>query len=134
MNSNDLFSRPQSGHSFALAALAAAVIGCALAALPVQARERHTTVSGANGRTATRDVSRQGGGVSSSTTDPNGQTASRSVDRSSTGTSATVTGPNGQTATRNVARSATGATGTVTGPNGQSATRTTTRSTSTTAP
>lgn len=105
MNSNDLFSRPQRGHSFALAALAAAVIGCALAALPVQARERHTTVSGANSKTATRDVSRQAGDVSSSTTGPNGKTASRSVDRSSTGTSATVTGPNGQSATRTTTRS-----------------------------
>lgn len=85
---------------------AAALVSMSLlAALPAQARERHTTVAGPNGQTATRDVSRAQGDVSSSTTGPNGKSASRQVDRSATGTEATVTGPNGQTATRSVQRS-----------------------------
>lgn len=83
-------------------ALAAAVLGSAFALLPdaAQARERHTTITGANGQTATRHVQRSKGDVHSSTTLPNGKTASRSVERSASGTTATVTGPNGRTATR----------------------------------
>lgn len=85
-----------------LAALAAAVLGASLAVLPpaAEARQRQTTVTGAQGKTATRNVSRVKGDVQSSTTGPNGKTASRSVERSAEGTTATVTGPNGQTATR----------------------------------
>jgi hypothetical protein len=88
--------------TFALAALSAAVIGTTLAVVPVDAdaRQRQTTVTGANGKTATRSVTRAGGDVQSSTTGPNGKTTSRSVDRSAAGTTATVTGPNGKTATR----------------------------------
>lgn len=74
----------------------------ASAALPeaAQARDRHTTVTGANGKTATRDVHRAQGDVQSSTTGPNGKTSSRVVDRSASGATATVTGPNGKSATR----------------------------------
>lgn len=80
--------------------LAAAITGSALLATAAEARERQTTITGANGKTATRQVQRAGGDVQSSTTGPNGKTASRTVDRSSSGTTATVTGPNGKTATR----------------------------------
>jgi hypothetical protein len=66
----------------------------------VMARERMTQVTGAGGKTATRQVQRSGGDVSSTATGPNGKTASRTVDRSAGGTTATVTGPNGQSATR----------------------------------
>lgn len=69
-----------------------------------QARERQTTVTGANGQTATRMVSRSQGDVSSQTTGPNGATASRSVDRSASGTQAVVTGPRGKSATRSTTR------------------------------
>lgn len=89
-----------------------------LAVLPAEARERHTGVTGPNGQTATRDVSRVQGDVSSITTGPNGKSASRQVDRSATGTSAMVTGPNGQSASRSTTRSATGSQTTVTGPDG----------------
>ena len=65
-----------------------------------QARERNTTVTGANGKTAQRSVTRSEGDVSSTTTGPNGKTTSRSVDRSANGATATVTGPNGKTASR----------------------------------
>ncbi|MGD9835230.1 MAG: hypothetical protein AB7U92_20950 [Piscinibacter sp.] len=65
-----------------------------------EARERHTTVTGAEGKSATRHVVRARGDVQSSTTGPNGKTVSRSVERSASGTTATLTGPNGKTATR----------------------------------
>jgi len=94
-----------SKHLTAIAIVTAALCS-ALAALPAQARDRHTTVTGANGKTATRDVSRQNGDVQSSTTGPTGKTSSRSVDRSASGTVATVTGPNGKTGTRTTTRSA----------------------------
>lgn len=82
--------------------LLAAVLALAFGA--AQARDRHTTVTGPSGQTATRDVSRAQGDVSSQTTGPNGATASRSVDRSASGTQATVTGPRGKTATRSTTR------------------------------
>ena len=83
-------------------ALGAAVLGAAFAVVPTaaEARDRVTTVTGAQGKTATRKVSRAKGDVQSSTTGANGKTMSRTVDRSAAGTTATVTGPNGQTATR----------------------------------
>ena len=83
-----------------LMTLAAAIAGTALLATPAEARERNTTITGANGKTATRQVQRAGGDVQSSSTGPNGKTRSRTVDRSASGTTATLTGPNGQTATR----------------------------------
>ncbi len=87
----------------------AAMLASALAVLPApaQAGERQTTVTGANGKTATRNVARQNGDVQSSTTGPNGKTASRSVDRSASGATATLTGPNGKVASRTTTRSAT---------------------------
>jgi hypothetical protein len=87
-----------------------------------QARERHSTMTGANGQTATRDILRNKGDVSSTTTGPNGKTSSRLVDRSATGTSATVTGFNGNTATRETTRTDSGSTTTVTGSEGKSGT------------
>ncbi|HSV46404.1 MAG TPA: hypothetical protein VLJ58_11515 [Ramlibacter sp.] len=69
-----------------------------------QAAERHTSVTGPNGKTATRDVLRQDGDVSSTTTGPNGKTGSRVVDRSASGTAATVTGPNGKVVKRTTTR------------------------------
>jgi hypothetical protein len=100
-----------SRHLSAIAIVTAALCS-AFAALPAQAqaRERHTTVTGANGKTATRDAARHNGDVQSSTTGPNGKTSSRSVDRSASGTVATVTGPNGKTGTRTTTRTVTGAT------------------------
>lgn len=94
-----------SRHLATIAVVTAALCG-ALATLPAQARERHTTVTGVNGKTATRDVSRHQGDVQSSTTGPNGKTSSRSVDRGASGTTATVTGPNGKSATRTTTRTA----------------------------
>lgn len=84
--------------------LAAALATVALQPDLAQARERQSTLTGANGKTATRHVVRGGGDVTSSTTLPNGKTSSRVVDRSASGTTATVTGPNGKTATRTVVR------------------------------
>lgn len=83
-----------------LLTVAAAIAGTALLAGAAQARERSTTITGANGKTATRQVQRAGGDVQSSTTGPNGKTSSRTVDRSASGTTATLTGPNGKTVTR----------------------------------
>lgn len=94
----------------------------ALLAEPAQARERTATATGPNGKSATRQVSREQGQVSSSTTTSGGKTASRQVERTEGGTSATATGPNGKTATRETVRTDTGSTTTVTGPNGQQAT------------
>lgn len=85
-----------------LTLMAAATFVLSLAALPdvAEARERKTTVTGANGKTATRNVSRAGGDVQSSSTGPKGNTRSRSVDRSAEGSTATVTKANGETVTR----------------------------------
>lgn len=83
-----------------LIALAAALTATLAIGENAQARERQTTITGANGKTATRHVVRQQGDVQSSTTGPNGKTTSRSVERSASGTTATLTGPNGKTATR----------------------------------
>lgn len=96
-----------------------AVLACSGAA---QARERHSTITGANGQTATRDILRSKGDVSSSTTGPNGKTSSRVVDRTASGTNATVTGFNGNTATRETTRTDSGSTTTVTGSGGKSGT------------
>lgn len=92
-----------------------------------QARERKATVTGANGKTATRQVVRQRGDVSSSTTGPTGKTSSRSVDRHAGGAQATLTGPNGQTATRSTTRGDGSSSSTVTGPRGQTVNGTVTR-------
>ena len=77
-------------------------VAAVLAATPgeAQARERQTTVTGPQGKSATRAVSRHHGDVQSSSTGPNGKTSSRVVDRSPGQTTATVTGPEGKTATR----------------------------------
>ena len=91
---------PRRGQALALLALMAALTGLAALPDPTQARERQTSVTGSGGKTATRNVARQGGDVNSSTTLPSGKTTSRSVDRSAGGTTATVTGPIGQTVTR----------------------------------
>ena len=92
----------------------------AMVTQPALARDRQTTVAGANGKAATRDVSRAQGDVSSSTTNAPGRTlASRQVDRSPGQTSATTTGPRGNTTTRDTTRSGSGSSTTVTGPNGQ---------------
>jgi hypothetical protein len=104
---------------FAIAITVIALLGVLNAA---QARERHTTVTGSNGKTASRDVARSGGDVSSSTTGPNGKTSSRQVDRSTGGTQATVTGRNGQSATRSTTKTDTGSSTTVTTSGGKTAT------------
>lgn len=88
----------------------------------VHARERHVSVTGANGQTATHDIMREKGDVSTTTTGPNGKTSSRVVDRSASGTSATMTGFNGKTASRETTRTDSGSTTTVTGPEGKSGT------------
>ena len=62
-----------------------------------QSRERSTTITGANGKTAQRSVDRSAGDVSATTTGPNGKTATRVTTRTGTGSQTTVTGPNGQT-------------------------------------
>lgn len=87
-----------------------------------EARERKTTVTGANGKTATRSVNRQQGDVSSSTAFGNGKTSSRAVEREPGSTQATMTGPNGGTATRSTTRTDTGSTTTLSGPQGKSGT------------
>lgn len=91
---------PRRGHTLSLLALVAALVGATALPDAAQARERSTTVTGANGKSATRSVSRAGGDVQSSTTGANGKTTSRTVDRSAAGTTAVVTGPNGQSVTR----------------------------------
>jgi len=92
-----------------------------------QARQRATTVTGPNGKTATRNVDRSAGDVSANTAGSNGATSSRAVDRSAAGTTATSTGPKGKTASRATTRTATGSQTTVTGPNGQTGSATVTR-------
>jgi hypothetical protein len=102
------------------AIVALACAGAVLAATDeAEARQRSTTVTGANGQTAQRVVTRAQGDVSSTTTGPNGKTSSRNVDRYAGGATATVTGPNGKTAGRVTTRTGSGSQTTVTGPNGQ---------------
>lgn len=106
--------------SFPVIAFAAMlVVSQGFAAPEALARDRSVTATGANGKSATRSVSRANGDVSSSTTTSGGKTASRTVDRSAEGSSSTMTGPNGQSATRQTTRTETGSTTTVTGPKGQ---------------
>jgi hypothetical protein len=105
----------------ALPTFCAAVFGAAaLLALPgaLQARERQTTVTGADGQTATRNVVREHADVASTTTGPKA-TRSRVVDRSRGGAEATVTGRNGGTVTRSTVRAAGSTSHTITGPQGQ---------------
>ena len=119
MNSSSIFLR-----SITLAALCLAVF----AAQPALARERQATVTGANGKSATRDVSRVQGDVSSSTTSAQGKTlAARKVDRSASSSTGSVTGPQGKSATRETTRTETGSNTTVTGSNGQTGTVAVTR-------
>jgi hypothetical protein len=111
MNSSSAFTR-----SITLLALSVAV----LASHPALARERHTGVTGPNAKTATRDVSRAHGDVSSSTSGAQGKAlASRNVDRSAGSTTGSLTGPQGNSATRETTRTETGSNTLVTGPNGQ---------------
>jgi hypothetical protein len=99
-----------------------------LAAQPALARDRQSHVTGPQGHSATRDVSRVQGDVSSSTTGANGKTlAARNVDRSASGTTGSVTGPQGKSASRQTTRTDTGSSTTVTGPSGQTGTVTVTR-------
>lgn len=117
-------SSSNSLRSIALAALCLAV----LSAQPALARERQATVTGANGNSATRDVSRAQGDVSSSTTGAHGKTlATRNVDRSAGSTTGSATGPQGKSASRVTTRSETGSSTTVTGPDGQTGSVTATR-------
>jgi hypothetical protein len=107
---------------FALIATALATTLTLLATPAAEARERQKTVTGNNGKTATRDVSRQRGDVSSTATGPNGGSSSRSVERSADGTEATVTGPKGKTLTRKRTKTDDGSSTTVSGSGGKSAT------------
>jgi hypothetical protein len=112
------------------AALALSLAGfLAVVAEPAHARDRQATWSGANGKSATRDVHRANGDVSSTTTGANGKLlGSRNVDRSAEGAQATVTGPKGQSVSRNTTAQGNGDSATtVTGPNGQTAARTSQR-------
>lgn len=115
--------------------LIAALIACATAlaglSAPAEARDRSSVSTGPNGKSVVRDVNRERGDVSSSTTSANGRAiGSRSVDRSKTGTQATTTGPNGRSVSRSTTPvstpTGTGANTVVTGPNGRSGTVTTT--------
>lgn len=109
-------------------ALVAALCSSLLALPAAEARERKTTVTNAQGQSATRNVSRSGGDVNASTTTANGQTLStRTVDRSATGTTATTSGPQGNSATRETVKTDTGSSTTVTGPKGNSGAVTVTR-------
>lgn len=111
MNSSSISLR-----SIALATLYLAVF----AVQPALARERQAAVTGANGKSATRDVSRVHGDVSSRTTSAQGKTlATRNVDRSAGSTTGSVTGPQGKSGTRETTRTETGSSTTVTGPKGQ---------------
>ena len=106
------------------AVLMALAASTAIVTTPAQARERQTHISGANGNSATRNVQRAGGDVSSSSTGVNGKTRSRNVDRGAAGTQATVVGPNGKATTRSTAALGQGDSATtLTGPDGQTATR-----------
>jgi predicted porin len=106
-----------------LAVAASAVLLAALAAQPAVARDRTVTVTGANGQTAERQVSREKGQVSSSTTGPKGQSVSREVARGGGQLESTVTGSNGRQWQRVVDRDATGREATRTAPNGRTVVR-----------
>ncbi len=82
----------------------AALLALAALSAPALARDRHSTITGPKGKTATHDVSRARGDVSSSSTRPNGKTTSRVVNREKGQTTAVSTGPNGQTVTRETTR------------------------------
>lgn len=100
----------------------------ALACQPALARDRHATVTGPSGKTASTAISRNQGDVSRTVTNGQGATvASRQVDRSATGTSGTMTGPQGHTATRETTRSDGGSTTTVAGPDGKTGSLTVSR-------
>ncbi len=92
---------------------------------PASAAQRNTTVTGPNGKSVQRDVTRSKGAVSSSVTGANGKTATRSVERGNGQAAATVTGPNGRQWQRSSTHTSAGTTSTVTGPNGGTATRST---------
>lgn len=108
--------------------LVATAVAVLLAAGSAGAREREvqrqgadktTTVTGAQGRSVTRDVDRTGPGDKTvTTTGPNGQSVTREVDRNGADKSTTVTGPDGKTVERDVDRSVGGKTVTTTGPQG----------------
>ena len=110
---------------FVLALASAAALLCVTD--DALARGRNTTITGANGQSASRSVARSEGNVSSSTTGANGKTASRVLNRSASGTTSTMTGFNGKTATRSTTRTDTGSQTTVTGPDGQTGSVTVTR-------
>lgn len=87
-----------------------------------------TTVTGPDGRPATRTFTGRGtGDVTATTTGPNGGTSTRNTQHFAGGNSTTVTGTNGQSATRTVTGRGTGdVTATASGPNGGSVDRQTT--------
>ena len=87
-------------HIFAIAITAVALLGVLIAA---EARERHTTVTGSNGKTATRNVARSGG-TQATVTGPNGKSAARSTTKTGTGSSTTVTTSGGKSTTVDVTR------------------------------
>lgn len=97
--------------------LAACLSGLALTQVAL-ARERHGSVTGPRGQTATRDVSRSHGDVSATTTGPGGKTVSRHTERTNGDVSGSTTGPNGQTVTREVDRAPGSTSAVVTGPDG----------------
>src|SRR5258708_39111766 len=81
----------------------AAAAFAALLLTPIAASAQHnhsTTVTGPNGQSATRAVTRAPGSTNATVTGPNGQTATRqrTRDPESNSASGTATGPNGQTA------------------------------------
>lgn len=119
MKTNHLMTSSKSWTARALILLLARAAALVCVTNDALARGRNTTITGANGQTASRSVERSQGNVSSSTTGSNGKTASRVVNRSATGTTSTMTGLNGNTATRTTSRTDTGSQTTVTGPNGQ---------------
>lgn len=97
--------------------LGACLTGLALTQVAF-ARERHGSVTGPRGQTATRDVSRSHGDVSVTTTGPGGKTVSRETERNRGDVDGSVTGPNGQTVTREVDRAPGSTSAVVTGPDG----------------
>lgn len=105
------------------ALVAGALLLAALAAEPATARERSATITGPNGQTAERQVSREMGQVSSSTTGPDGKSTSREVSRGDGQAEATVTGPNGRQWQRVVNRDADGSQAARTGPAGRTIVR-----------
>lgn len=98
--------------AFALAAM------LGMAASPAQAFTRNTTVTGADGKTASRNVTRSGGNVARTTVYPDGRTGSRVVTRNDGHVDAQVTGANGRSWSRVAQRQPGQASTTVNGPNG----------------